>query len=191
MNAISFGWGLPFFSAVGATKGLVDDLSQEELEAVMAHEVGHILNKDILISMAMAVTVMMMATTGWLLLRLGPYGGRSRSSRGKNGAVALLVLLAVGGTMYIFGRLLGIVLQAFVSRQREYAADATSARIMGSSDPLISALQKVTGRAYIGASPAVGAAVGFLCTADPEPSDVMATHPSLERRIRALEKLES
>lgn len=190
MNAISFGWGLPLLSAVGATEGLVRNLNQEELEAVMAHEIGHVLNKDILISSAMAVTTMMMATTGWLLLRLGPYGGGGRSSRSKgSGALVILIIVGVGLVMYVFGRLFGLVLQAFVSRQREYAADATSAKIMGSSRPLISALQKVVGYPDIG-SRAVGAAAGFLCTADPEPSDVMATHPSLDRRIEALERLE-
>lgn len=190
MNAFAFGLGLPFFSAVGATKGIVDELNSDELRAVIAHEIGHIINKDILISTAMAISVMMMAYTGWFLLRIGPYsGGRRSSSSSKGGGIALLVVLLVGGFLYIFGRIIGVILQMFVSRQREYGADATSAAILGSSQPLISALKKIVRNPHIG-SANQGAAFGFLCTADPEPDDLMSTHPNLGNRISALEMLE-
>lgn len=194
MNAISFGWGLPGLSAVGATYGLINELDQDELEAVMAHEVGHIINKDILISMALSLITMCIAMTGWLLWRIGPYAGGSDSSsdsKSDSGGIwVLLAAVAIGGLMYAFGRLLGFILQSFVSRHREYAADATSARIMGSGRPLQTALIKVVSRAGLGSEKA-GMALGFMCTADPEPDDVLATHPSLENRLRALEVLES
>jgi heat shock protein HtpX len=191
MNAFAFGWGLPFFSAVCATRGAVERLSQSELEAVMAHEVGHIINKDILVSTAMAISVMMMAYTGWFLLRFGTGGRSSRSSSDSKGkaALAILVVFLVGGLLYIVGRLIGFILQLFVSRQREYAADATSARIIGSPRPLMSALRKIIGSPRIGSTEA-GAAFGFLCTADPEPDDLMSTHPEPSNRLSALEALE-
>ena len=188
MNAISFGWGIPLFSAVGATSGAID-LEQEELDAVMAHEVGHVINKDILVTMAMTISVMMMAYTGWLLLRVAPYSSGRRSSSKSSGGLAILVVLLVGGVLYLFGRLLGLILQAFVSRQREYLADATSARIMGSSDPLIQALRRIVRNPKIG-SEVVGTAAGFLCTADPEPDDMMSTHPSVTERIKTLSYLQ-
>lgn len=192
MNAFAFGWGLPFFSAVGATQGIINKLEQEELEAVMAHEVGHIANKDILVSMAMTLSVMMMAFTGWMLLKIGPYGsGNDRSSSNdKKGGWAILAILAIGGGMYLFGRLFGYILQMFVSRQREYAADASSSKIMGTSKHLASALQKIMRNPTIG-SAKVGAAVGFLCTADPDPSDMLSTHPSMSKRLAALRDLET
>jgi heat shock protein HtpX len=193
MNAISFGWGLPGFSAVGATEGLLNGLNQNELEAVMAHEIGHIINKDILISMVLAAVTMFIATTGWLIWRLGPWAGESKSSSNDNnsgGIGALVIALAIGGVMYGFGRLLGYVIQVFVSRQREYAADATSARIMGTGQPLKSALIKVVRNAGLGSEKA-GMAFGFMCTADPEPGDALDTHPSLEKRLRALDQLEA
>ena len=193
MNAFAFGLGLPFFSAVAATRGIIDELSSDELRAVMAHEIGHIINKDILISMAMTISVMMMAFTGWLMLRVGPYMGRgsrsSSSSKNKSSEVlALLIIWVVGFVLYVFGRILGSVLQMFVSRQREYAADAKSAAIIGSHKPLCDALNKITRNPRIGSSE-VGAAFGFLCTADPEPSDLMSTHPNLQKRLLALEAL--
>jgi len=194
MNAFSFGWGLPFFSAVAATRGLIRKLDEDELKAVMAHEVGHILNKDILVSMALTITVMMTAFTGWLILRFGTVfgGSKSDSSDSKGGlgkVVAFLALLAIGLSMYIFGRLLGYILQMFVSRQREYAADATAARIMGSGRPLVAALEKIVGDPSIGGQK-VGAAFGFMCAVDPQPDDLMATHPSMKNRVNALLAME-
>lgn len=191
-NAFAFGWGIPFFSAVAATQGLIDSLSDEELSAVMAHEIGHIINKDILVSMAMAISVMVIAYTGWLLLRLGPYSSgrrKSSSSKGKGGAVLIIVII-IGLLLYLFGRILGVILQMFVSRQREYAADAQSARIIGSSQPLISALQEIIKNPEL-SNRSVNAAIGFLCTADPDPSDFMSTHPSITKRLKALENLEA
>ncbi|MDD5489389.1 MAG: M48 family metalloprotease [Candidatus Moranbacteria bacterium] len=193
-NAISFGWGLPGLSAVGATTGLIDGLEQHELEAVMAHEVGHIINKDILISMVLAMITMCIATTGWLLWRFGPFAGgdsSSSDSEGSSSGIATLIFaVVIGGAMYAFGRILGFIMQAFVSRQREYAADATSARIMGSGGPLKSALVKVVNRAGLGSETA-GLAFGFMCTADPESGEMLETHPSLANRLRALDQLES
>jgi heat shock protein HtpX len=191
MNAFAFGWGLPFFSAVGATQGIIKRLSSEELKAVMAHEIGHIINKDILVSMAMTISVMVMALTGWILLKIGPYSSSSRSSSDSKGggAVGMIVVLFVGVVMYGFGRLFGFILQMFVSRQREYAADASSTKIMGTSQYLVSALRKISNDPSIGSSN-VGAAMGFLCTADPDPNDLFSTHPSMEKRLAALVELE-
>jgi heat shock protein HtpX len=195
MNAISFGWGLPFMSAVGATEGLINELTDEELDAVMAHEVGHIINKDILISTMLSISVMVMAFTGYMLLRLSPYtlGSRRSSSSSDSkgsGAWVILVVLLVGGIMYGVGRFLAVFLQMFVSRQREYATDALAVDRVGSPKGLISALEKITGGGSneIG-SKTIGTAAGFLCTADPDPSDMFSTHPDPYMRIRELEAL--
>ncbi|HWQ59779.1 MAG TPA: M48 family metalloprotease [Candidatus Fimivivens sp.] len=195
LNAISFGWGLPFFSAVGATEGLINELSEDELSAVMAHEVGHIINRDILVSMTMTLLVMIMAFTGWLLENIAVHDGsdnrRSSDDDDKKDAVLIwLLILVVGVVMNRAGRAVGVILQAFVSRQREYAADATGSRIVGTSAHLKSALRKIVKNPAIGSRKAA-AAIGFLCTADPAPDDVLATHPSIENRLRALDMLEA
>ena len=193
-NAFAFGWGLPYCSAVAATYGITKELEPDELTAVMAHEVGHIINKDILISMVLTISVMLMAFTGWLLLRLGPYSSserRSSDNKGGSSAVALLVILAVGFALYGVGRLLGTVLQLFVSRQREYAADALAAQQVGRAQPLISALHRIQLNASLGSSRSTNAAIGFLCTADPDPDDLISPPPSFNNRIAALQSLES
>ena len=140
--------------------------------------------------MFMTFTVMVMALTGWLLLRVAPFSSSGRSSSSGKGGGAVLIAILVGGGMYLFGRLFGLILQNFVSRQREYAADAKSARIMGTPKPLMSALEKICGNPSVGTS-TVGAACGFLCTADPDPSDMFSTHPSMPKRLRALQALET
>lgn len=189
MNAFAFGLGLPFLSAVGATKGIIDNLDQNELEAVMAHEIGHIANKDILVSTAMTIGVMTLAFSGWLLLNFGRSSSRSYSEN-NGGAAKLLLIPIIGGGLYLLGRIFGGVLQLFVSRQREYAADASSSKIMGTSKFLASALEKISRNPEIG-STKTNAALGFLCTADPDPSDFLSTHPSMKKRLAALAELES
>jgi heat shock protein HtpX len=179
MNACAFGWGIFGMSAVAATEGLINKLSSEELSAVMSHELGHLSNKDIPVSSLMAISVMTIAVTGWLLMNV----------KTKDSGDKIWALVLIGAGLYFFGRILGFFLQMFVSRQREYAADALSANRMGSSGPLISALEKIVENPHM-VSKKKGAALGFLCTADPEPDDVLSTHPSLEKRISALRNLE-
>lgn len=186
MNAFAFGMGLPFLSAVGATRGLVDALSDNELDAVIAHEMAHVANKDMFISMVMTFSVMSMAFTGWCLYKLAP-ASFSRS-RGDDGKMALVCVIA-GFAMYYFGQALGYIIQLFISRQREYLADAKSASYMGNGDHLISALKKIVKDPHV-AGKKTEAFAGFLCTADPEPSDLFSTHPSLNKRIQALRMLE-
>ncbi len=190
-NALSFGWGLPGFSAVGATQGLLDNLDDEELASVMAHEVGHAINKDILVSMTMTFSVMILALTGYLLMEIAPTSSsKSQDETGKSSSpFGAIICVVIGGLLYYAGRLVGLLLQAFVSRQREYAADAFSVAIIGSGQPLASALKKIAENPTIG-SKKIGAALGFLCTDDPVPDDLLAFHPKLENRLAQLRFLE-
>jgi heat shock protein HtpX len=191
MNAFAFGAGLPFLSAVGATQGIIKALDKEELDAVMAHEMGHIANKDMMVSITMTFSVMTMAFTGWCLYRLAPLSlvGSSEEKNGEKKGKVILICIIIGAAMYYFGKALGCVLQLFVSRQREYVADAKSARYLGTGDHLISALEKISRNPHFAGKKAEAFA-GFLCTADPDPSDLLSTHPSLENRIKALKALE-
>ena len=195
MNAFAFGLGLPFLSAVGATRGLVNRLNDDQLDAVMAHEAGHINNKDIILSMSIMFLVMMITTTGYLMHNFWPFGisGGSKGKDDKSGWLAtifkIIILPIIGWVLYELGRALGPILSAFVSRAREYGADAYSAHLMGSGDALAEALTIVVGDPSIGDS-TTARLVGFLCTADPDRQSLLATHPSLTDRIRALHALE-
>lgn len=195
LNAFAFGWGFPYFSAVGATQGLIDILNEKELRSVMAHEVGHLSNLDMFVSILMTLSVVVITFTGWALMEIAPYTKRTRetssSKKGDaSGLFGMIIAFAVGTCMFYFGRLFGYILQAFVSRQREYAADATSAKTMDTSEYLITALEKIVQNPKIG-SAKTGAAIGFLCIEDPDPTDMFSTHPSRINRIAALRSLES
>lgn len=205
MNAFAFGLGIDGFNAVGATQGIIDKLTRNELKAVMAHEVGHVNNRDMPVSMFLTVIVMSIVFLGWLLKEIAPYlvgrgdsdSDSSSSSSGSSFWVDIIRIVGViflGGFIYYIGGFLGNMLKLYVSRMREYAADATGSRIMEDSIYLESALNKIVENPDLGGTKA-NAVFGFLCTADPSSSDelsleeAMSTHPSLDNRIKALRDL--
>lgn len=192
MNAFAFGL---FGGAVAATTGIIKNLNDDELAAVMAHEIGHLRNRDILVSMFLTGTVMVFAILGWLVKE---FSIMAPSKDGKDSSFKRYVVgILIGGAIYTIARLAVHMLQLFVSREREYAADAMSAKIMGSVEPLKSALAKISTNPRVSSSAAASAAVGFLCTADPvrtvDPklAELFSTHPSMENRFKALEALQS
>ncbi len=142
-NAFATGFK-PEDAQVAITTGLREKLNRAELQAVMAHEIGHIRNGDTGYMVLMAVLVGSVALISDMALRGLRYGSSGRSSRkskGGGGQALILVLLLVFALLApIFSRLL----QAAVSRQREYLADATSVELMREPSALISALQKLT-----------------------------------------------
>lgn len=189
-NAFAFGL---FRGAVAATSGLIKNLDDDEVAAVMAHEVGHLRNNDIVVTMVITGTVMFFAVLGWLVKELAIYtpSGKDNDSAPKRYLLGILI----GGTIYYVGRLLAHLLRLFVSRQREFAADAISASTLGTPAPLASALRKISENPGIGSETA-SALVGFLCTADPVISfndetltELFSTHPSMKKRLEELEKL--
>jgi heat shock protein HtpX len=127
----------PNHASVAVTQGILGLLNDEEMEGVLAHELGHVRNRDILIS-SVAATIAGAIT---LLARMfawgamfGGYGGRDDRDRGGGiGAILMLILAPIAATL----------IQLAVSRQREYAADETGARITGNPYALASALQKL------------------------------------------------
>ena len=130
------------------TRGLLDKLERQELQGVIAHEMGHIANNDVLYATAIGVIVGLVALVSDALsrgLRYGSYGrigfGRSRS-RGKGGGGAVLVMLVVF-LVAILAPLAARLVQMAISREREYLADATAVRFTRNPRGLIGALQKI------------------------------------------------
>jgi heat shock protein HtpX len=195
MNALCFGIGLPWLSAVGATSGLLARLDDGQLDAVMAHEVGHVSNKDILISMAAMFFVTTITLAGSFMRDHWEFGAmplpdkKDGKSRLWHVLLAAILLPLMGHALYWFGKAIGPVISAFISRAREYGADAYSAKTLGRSGPLEEALTIVMADPSIGRGSAAKL-VGFLCTVDPYGDELLSTHPSLENRIRALRALE-
>ena len=196
--------------SVTVTRGLVESLDDAELEAVLAHELTHIRNGDVRLLVIAAIFVGVISLVGDLLLRIfsaasresrssGGWIGRPRgrssggSSRGggsssdrKGNGFAILVLILIAIAIFLVARVLAIVLRLALSRRREYMADAGAVELTKNADAMISALHKIEGRSEI---PGVPAEVREMFLDNPTHSwfeAVFATHPSIDKRIRAL-----
>jgi heat shock protein HtpX len=171
----------PEHAAVAVTTGIMQVLNREELEGVLAHELGHIKNRDILISSIAAVmagAISYMATMAqWAMI----FGGSRDSEEGGNPIAALV--------MMIVAPLAATLIQMAISRSREYIADATGAEICGHPKALASALQKLAD--YNAQRPMdVNPASAQMYIVNPLSGGALAglfsTHPPMEERIRRL-----
>jgi heat shock protein HtpX len=177
----------PSHASVAATEGLLELMNDDELEGVIAHELSHVRNYDILttsIAATLAGAITWIASMGRWALLFGGFGG-DRDRRG-GGLEALLML--------IVAPLAALLVQLGISRQREYAADAAGARLVGHPYGLISALEKLG--AYNNRIPMtnVTPATSSLYIVTPlSPGQVFkglfGTHPPLPDRIEALRRM--
>jgi heat shock protein HtpX len=163
MNAFATGFS-PDKAAVTVTRGLLNKLQPSELEAVLAHEFGHILNRDIRVMLIAITLVGIIQLLADVILRSLWYSGRRRSSndRNDNGGLVLLAILAV----WIIGFIGSILVQLGISRRREYLADAESAYLTRNPSGLISALQKITSDPRVEQLDGKRS-IAALCIADP------------------------
>ncbi len=192
----AFATGLkPEKSAVAVTRGLLDRLQRRELQGVVAHEMGHIANNDVLYATAIGVVVGLIALVTDTVLRGFRYGrlGASRRRGGGKGGGAMGLVLLVVLVVAILAPLAAKLVQMAISREREYLADATAVRLTRSPLGLIGALEKIDGSSerFEGAN----RAVQHLFIANPlrkfsERSKAMfSTHPPMPERIARLRNL--
>ena len=170
-------------AAVAVTYGCLKMLSRDELQGVIAHEFSHILNGDMRLNLRLIgilFGILGIAAIGRILMR----------ARGKNAAAPVvigLLLLAVGSLGVFFGRLI----QAAVSRQREFLADAASVQFTRNPGGLSGALQKIGGYGFgswVVHESAPDAGHLFFSNGEPRPfMDILSTHPPLAERIRAID----
>ncbi|HXR43530.1 MAG TPA: M48 family metallopeptidase, partial [Pseudolysinimonas sp.] len=139
-NAFATGTN-PKNASVAATTGLLDIMTDRELEGVMAHELGHVRNYDIRVSLVVFGLVVAVGLISDVIFRVIFWGGRSRNSN--LGGPAFLVVLAIGLVAAILAPITAAVVQAAISRQREYLADASSALTTRDPEGLESALAKL------------------------------------------------
>ena len=190
LNAFATGMS-PARSAIGVTRGLLDSLSRDELQGVIGHEMGHIVNWDIRYATAVGVIVGLIALVSDGALRSLYFSGRSRSS-GKGGSGAAFVMLALVAFAAL-APVFAFLVQMAVSRQREFLADATSVRLTRHPEGLIAALEKLAASAQ----PFKGAnrATQHMFIVNPfrnfteKASRLHATHPPLELRMHRLRNL--
>jgi heat shock protein HtpX len=175
----------PKHAIVGVTTGLMDIMEDMELEAVMAHEMGHVKNYDIRVSMIAFGLVSVIGLLADIFLRMMIFGGGG--NRGNNSSPVLLV---VGLVVIIIAPILAAIVQMAVSRQREYLADVSGAMTTRNPDSLASALQKLKDNSQ--PLKHQHSATSHLFFSNPLKkggfSKLFSTHPPLEDRIARLRK---
>jgi heat shock protein HtpX len=190
LNAFATGMS-PAHSAIGVTRGLLESLNREELQGVVGHEMGHIVNWDIRYATAVGVIVGLIALVSDGALRSLYFSGRSRNS-GKGGSGAAFVMLALIAFAAL-APLFAFLVQMAVSRQREFLADATSVRLTRHPEGLIAALQKLASstETFKGANRATQHMfiVNPFRNFEEKASRLSATHPPLALRINRLRNL--
>ncbi|MEZ5995962.1 MAG: M48 family metallopeptidase [Hyphomonadaceae bacterium] len=190
LNAFATGLHKGQYS-ITVTRGLMNALNDEELEAVLGHELTHIRNGDVRLMVIAVVFVGIFSFVGELAfrsMRFGSYGGgrsSSRSSsRGSGGGAVIAIIVALLIIAVAYG--LAIVIRFAMSRRREYLADAGSVELTKNPDAMISALQKISGNAVVNAPSEVREM--FIENPHSDFASLFATHPPIEKRIEALVK---
>jgi heat shock protein HtpX len=193
MNAFATGRN-PENAVICVTKGLMTKLDKYELEAVLAHELSHIRNYDILLSTVVSVMVGFVVVIADFMTRRLFFRRRRSSNNNSGGAEAILVVISL--IFIILSPLFMKMMQLFMSRKREYLADASAVEITRNPDAMISALAKISGDDDIleaanksTAHMYFSAPVKKLGARRKRKSAFMSTHPLIEDRISALRKL--
>lgn len=172
----------PERAAVAVSEGLLAQLPREQVRAVLAHELAHIRNRDVLVATIAAMIAGAVSAIANVLQLSMLFGGHDDEDSGPLGWVGMIATI-------LLAPLAAMLLQLAVSRQREYLADATAARLLGSGEPLASALESLE-RGTQAIPVAVNPAFASLYIANPLPRAGMAalfsTHPPIRERVRRL-----
>jgi heat shock protein HtpX len=195
LNAFSTGRS-PDHAAVAITSGLLDKLNRDELQGVIGHEIGHVVNRDIRLMMLASILLGSIVILAWYATRIlffSGMGGGRRSSSGGGGGMVTIIILVVGLVLMILAPIMAQLIYFAVSRKREYLADASSALYTRYPDGLASALEKLANNdtkvrtankamapMYISNPFYKGGSAG---------NDLFATHPPLADRIRILRSM--
>lgn len=190
LNAFAAGWH-ESNALVGVTAGLLDTLNRAELQSVIAHEVGHIIHGDSRLTMYVGILANVILTITDIFAHIFYFSGRSSSSKEANMARMLLVILNL--VLPIITQ----VLYLFLSRTREYMADAAAVKLTGDNQSMINALNKISHHntnvssgydtededKYVDTGEKYRSAAYIFSKGD----SIFSTHPSIENRIKALQ----
>lgn len=168
--------------SVTVTRGLINTLDRDEVEAVLAHELTHVINRDVRTMVIASIFAGIVSVLAEMLFRGLFYAGRGGRRDNKNAGPLILIGLGFAAV----GFLLAIVIRMMLSRTREYVADAGAVELTKNPDAMISALRKIEGRSSVKGPDEVQQM--FL---DNQPNGqglegLFATHPSIEKRVKAL-----
>ncbi len=189
LNAFASGIN-PSSYSISLSRGIIDKLTDEELEGVMAHELTHIRNRDVRLLIISIIFVGVFSFLAEMAFRSLRFGGRKSGKDDKGTGAVILIAIAITAVAY----LISILLRFGISRRREYLADAGAAEITKKPYALAAALRKISGDPLIEA--VENRDVAQLFIDNPKPSahrsaswdNMFATHPPIEKRIALLEQ---
>ena len=181
LNAFASGLNESNFT-VTLTRGIMEALNDDELEAVIAHELSHIRHRDVRLLVISVIFVGMISFLANMVFRSMMWGGSSRR-QGQDGRLLIIAMIVLG-----VGYFASIVVRFSLSRRREFMADAGAVELTKNPDAMIGALQKISGRAEM---PAVSSDVKQMCIENAAGfmGGMFATHPPIDKRIDALVSL--
>jgi heat shock protein HtpX len=177
----------PEHASVAITTGLLEKLNRDELQGVMAHELSHVQNRDILFSMMVGIMVGSIVLISDFFVRSVIWGGRGRKKGGDKGSGPLIL---IGLVLAILAPLFAKMLQLAVSRQREYLADASAAQMTRYPEGLASALEKISGDREV--LEVANRATQHMYIVNPikpfekRAKGLFSTHPQIEERVARL-----
>ena len=185
MNAFASGISDKTYS-ITLTRGLINHLKKSEIEAVMAHELTHIRNRDVRLLIIAVIFVGIFSFFGEMIFRNTfrtgvRVGGHSSGRKGDSRGGGILILIALG--LILIAYLLAIVIRFALSQKREYLADAGAVDLTRNPDAMISALKKISGKSQLDAPAEVRQ---MMLDNKSDFAGLFATHPSIEKRIAAL-----
>jgi len=178
----------PSHAAVAVTQGILRILDRRELEGVLAHELSHVQNRDILISTIAAAVAGLVSSLGYMVRWGALLGGYRRDDERGSSGIEMLAWA-------ILAPLLALLIQLAVSRSREYGADASGATLVGDPEALASALEKLERASEVQPYEYAGPATAHLFIVNPFRGagrtlvSLLSTHPPLEERIRRLREM--
>ena len=187
LNAFATGRD-PNHAAVAVTSGLLQKMNRDELQGVVAHEMSHIKNRDVLLMTLCSVTLGTIVILAWYGTRVMIFSGGGRGRRNGGGGAAIIMIVAL--VLAILAPILAQLIYYAVSRKREYLADASGALYTRYPEGLASALEKIAGSTTQLKS--ANAAFAPMYTANPfrkegrAATDLTSTHPPTSERIRIL-----
>jgi heat shock protein HtpX len=176
----------PKNASICVTTGLLENLKRDEIEGVIGHEMSHIRNYDVRFATLIAVLVGLAAIISSMFLRNLRFG-TFRSDNDRKGGGVVLIMIVIAVVLAIFAPIVTRIVQAAVSRRREFLADASGAELTRYPDGLANALEKI--KKVNQGKMNVSEAVSHLFISDPNKSpldSLFATHPPLEERIKIL-----
>lgn len=195
LNAFATGWS-PEDSAIAVTRGMLENLNRDELQGVVAHEIAHIANLDIryMLLVSTMVGAIALIADGY---RRSLWYGSGRTGRAATKGSSRGAFFVIGIVLSILAPFAALVMQASISRKREYLADATSARLTRNPLGLAGALAKIEQSMFVNPLPWINRATVHLFIVNPLRNDEMqkgiifSTHPPTKDRIQRLRAMAS